>query len=340
MIPYGLLAGVMTEDSIEERQREVRLTEISSEGFRIRLCRRGKAEENIYPKAFKICFYQMDQAEYREIEIRHFQIESGEQTEFYQAYDIFTVQEDYKEDFQKLCVEYSRYISLKLEQDDEHLAQEMTGYPAQEEEEHFKNETEQNKAWFQNAEIFQNLPAELAVELDHPKLYEQYLTRPIERFMKEYWQQHGIKDARILGRQPDRLYIGNQFCPHLFPKEEQFFALLEKADKERMEVTVAFSFIREDRLAQTEQLLTRLDQWCEQQETSGAEKKRLEVVVNDWGLAHLVKRTEHLIPCLGTLLNKRKKDPRMSYKMGDKTLLEQNNLNAGFYRTYLEKSLL
>ena len=28
MIPYGLLAGVMTEDSIEERQREVRLTEI------------------------------------------------------------------------------------------------------------------------------------------------------------------------------------------------------------------------------------------------------------------------------------------------------------------------
>ena len=73
----------------------------------------------------------------------------------------------------------------------------MTGYPAQEEEEHFKNETEQNKAWFQNAEIFRNLPAELAVELDQPKLYEQYLTGPIERFMKEYWQQHGIKDARI-----------------------------------------------------------------------------------------------------------------------------------------------
>ena len=84
--------------------------------------------------------------------------------------------------------------------------------------------------------------------------------------------------------------------------------------------------------------MTRLNQWCEQQKTSGAEKKRLEVVVNDWGLARLVRRTKHLIPCLGTLLNKRKKDPRMSYKMGDKTLLEQNNLNAGFYRTYLEES--
>ena len=50
MIPYGLLAGVMIEDSTEERKREVRLTEISSEGFRIRLCRREKAEENISEK--------------------------------------------------------------------------------------------------------------------------------------------------------------------------------------------------------------------------------------------------------------------------------------------------
>ena len=149
MIPYGLLVGVMTEKSIAERQRDGRLTAIASEGFRLRLCRREKAEENIseehiYPKAFKICFYQMDQAEYREIQIRHFQIEAGEQTEFYQVYDIFTEQEDYKEAFQKLCVEYSRYISLKLEEDDAHLAQEMTGSPAQDEEEHFKNEAEQN----------------------------------------------------------------------------------------------------------------------------------------------------------------------------------------------------
>ncbi len=63
---------------------------------------------------------------------------------------------------------------------------------------------------------------------------------------------------------------------HIYsPKEEQFFELLEKADKERMEVTVAFSFIREDRLAQTEQLLTRLDEWCEQQETSGRRRNNL-----------------------------------------------------------------
>ena len=53
MIPYGLLAGVMTEDSIEERQREVRLTEISSEGFRIRLCRRGKQRRTFIRKHSK-----------------------------------------------------------------------------------------------------------------------------------------------------------------------------------------------------------------------------------------------------------------------------------------------
>ena len=191
MIPYGLLAGVMTEDSIEERQREVRLTEISSEGFRIRLCRRGKAEENIYPKAFKICFYQMDQAEYREIEIRRFSDRAREQTEFYQAYDIFTVQEDYKEAFQKLCVEYSRYISLKLEEDDAHLAQENDPViPRRKKRNISRMKQNKIKSGFRMRRSSEICPAEFAVELDHPKLYEQYLTRPIERFMKEYWQQH------------------------------------------------------------------------------------------------------------------------------------------------------
>ena len=50
MIPYGLLVGVMTEDSIEERQREVRLTEISSEGFRIRLAGEGKQRRTFIRK--------------------------------------------------------------------------------------------------------------------------------------------------------------------------------------------------------------------------------------------------------------------------------------------------
>ena len=350
MIPYGLLSGVMTEERkgepeinltgrklTETIQTEIRLTEISSEGFRIRLCRRQGQEKRIYPLYFNICFYQMDQAEYQEVRIHKFQIEAGEQTEFYQVYDIFTEQEDYIRAFQKLCMEYSRYIFLKLDGDDAVLSQQMTGYPAEKEAEHFSSWTEQKKEWFQNAAIYsdiQKLPAEFALELDHPGLYEQYLTRPVEAFMKEYWTEHGICDEAIRGIRPGRLYFGNQFCPHLFPEEEQIFELLEKAVAESMDVTISFSFIRENQLDQTSRLLRRLDQWSEKQ------RKKVEVVVNDWGMAELLKtETSHLNACLGLLLNKRKKDPRMGFKMGDRTLLDQNNLNAGFYQEYLEQEL-
>ena len=41
--------------------------------------------------------------------------------------------------------------------------------------------------------------------------------------------------------------------------------------------------------------------------------------------------------CLGVLLNKRKKDPRMAYKLGDRTLFEQNSVHAAFYREYLKE---
>ena len=44
---------------------------------------------------------------------------------------------------------------------------------------------------------------------------------------------------------------------------------------------------------------------------------------------------EALVPCMGTLLNKRKKDPRMGYKQGETGYFRENSLNAEFYRTYL-----
>ena len=341
MIPYGLLSGVMTDERKEEQ--EIRLTEISSEGFRIRLRRRQEKEGEVRPQYFTVCFYQMDQAGYQEVKIRQFQIGAGEQTEFYQVYDIFTEQEDYIEAFQKLCMEYSRYISLKLEGDDAALSQQMTGYPAEKETEHFSSETEQKRAWFQDGaicRILQDLPVEFALELDHPRLYEQYLTRPVERFMKEYWIQHGILEDRIRERQPDRLYLGNEFCPHLFPREEQLFELLEKAAAESLDVTVVFSFLRDNQLEQMKKLLKQLEQWSGDQKRSGIqEEKKVEVVVNDWGMAELVKtETPHLTSCLGRLLNKRKKDPRMEYKLGDRTMLAQNNLNAEFYQEYLEEA--
>ena len=103
-------------------------------------------------------------------------------------------------------------------------------------------------------------------------------------------------------------------------------------------MTVSFACQPEVSLKEAEQLLESLRSWCQK---NGS----IEIVVNDWGIAQLVGRyPEQFELCMGTLLNKRKKDPRLSYlksRLPDKDtgLLAENSLNADFYQKALEKSL-
>ena len=131
---------------------------------------------------------------------------------------------------------------------------------------------------------------------------------------------------------PDRLYIGNQFCHLLFPERKLLFEIIEKAVAEQVKITLVFSYIREYMLDYVTELLDEINQWCEEK------RQTVEVVVNDWGIDSLVKKgRRNLIPSLGILLNKRKKDPRVSFKKGEQKWLEMNSLNAGFYRNFLER---
>lgn len=94
-----------------------------------------------------------------------------------------------------------------------------------------------------------------------------------------YFRKNQIPDPPIF--HPDRLYIGNAFCPHLAPKEEELFALMDKACRESFAVTLVFPFLLEENLSETQARLQHLARWCEQ------ENKTIEIVVNDWGTAHL-----------------------------------------------------
>lgn len=86
-------------------------------------------------------------------------------------------------------------------------------------------------------------------------------------------------------------------------------------------------------LEDTFALLRKIDHWCSKNELE------MECVVNDWGMADFIrKETKHLLPCLGTLLNKRKKDPRINYKKGERDLYSQNSFNADFYQEFLRES--
>lgn len=275
---------------------------------------------------------------------------------------------EYREQVQAMLLWYDRYIRLKLTGDENELASAMAVYPTNGDAVTAENFEEQKKRWFgcedqeycrketgrereteekpQNrAEVMPETGSALeqfewAVELDTTWLYEEYLATDLKVFIDNYWKRNHLSGHWFSYIWPQRLYIGNAFCHLLFPKGDQLFLLLEKARKDGLQVTLTFSYIREFMLERMKMLLNRLEAWCEKNESI------LEIQVNDWAMAEMIKEKSLLIPVLGILLNKRRKDPRLHYKLETMTqtgaeaggkFLEENSLNADFYREYLEK---
>ena len=330
MIPFGLLAGFCGE-------AEIRITKLAEEGFCFRTIRENPSEK----EKFHLCFYDLQQNGYEELFVKPVDIKLEERTEVFTSYAVCVNEEAYRAAVQKLFYQYDRYIRLKLEKDDSGLAEALTGYPAKKDEEFAVSFAKQMEEWLEEEQGCRNekkigeveiLP-ELALELDCPHLYEAFLGSEIQLFLGQYTKAYGSLSELWKAKKPDRIYLGNAFCPLLFPENKMLFAMLEKAKREAFAVTLTFSYVREYQLSETETLLEKLQDWCRENETS------LEIVVNDWAMADLLKdRTKYFNPCLGVLLNKRRKDPRMTYKKGDLSLLKQNPLNADFYREYLEQT--
>ena len=334
MLPFGILAGYWGK-------REVRITAISEYGFQTRLATPATAEQKNAP--WELAFYDQKTASYQRILLRDATLLQEKEEDFDTIYTFATDQEDYRNAVQRLALQYSQYIRWKMEDDDAALAEEMTGYPAEQDAFHLESLEEQKKVWFSGIgkETFVALqngfaesgqpgqPVELALELDRPEWYTAYLSMESAVFFDAYFRKNQIPDPSIF--HPDRLYIGNAFCPHLAPTEEKLFALMDKACRESFAVTLVFPFLLEENLSETQARLQHLARWCEQ------ENKTIEIVVNDWGTAHLAAQFPVFSLCLGVLLNKRKKDPRMTYKLGDRTLFKQNSVHAAFYREYLKE---
>ena len=131
--------------------------------------------------------------------------------------------------------------------------------------------------------------------------------------------------------------------------------MLEKAFENKLAVTIAFTYVRDNLLEETEKLLQELQVWCQEKEQEvskqqvatkeqkGSRKQpAMEIIVNDWAMPALLHGKPHLKPVLGVLLNKRRKDVRLPYKHGignHVDSLAENNLNCGFYQNYLKNTL-
>lgn len=330
MIPFGLLAGFADEE-------EIRVTELAEEGFCFRML-----EPVGHISRFRLCFYDMASSEYHEISVTQFELFDviSEKVGIpVHVYTVYTEQENYRSLAQESIVQYDRFVRQKLSLEESEWAEALCGYPAAQDADFAEMLAEQKQAWFAacakvmkeaDAEYLANV--EIALELDRPELYEKYCTLPFAEFLDWYWQENRAMDLQKRLPVPRRLYIGNAFCHLLFPSENPLFVMLEKAREESLAVTVTFSYVREFQLEETKTLLKQLAVWCR------TNQKTLEIAVNDWGMFQMLANVRDVLtPCFGTLLNKRKKDPRMCYKKGSTELFAENSLNAGFYRDKLAR---
>lgn len=374
-------AGEIGVEEVSAREKEIRIIGIEEEKFCFRLAEWGDDAQSSL-ESFRICFYEMEKRAYREIRITDFEITGVSKKEFWTEISVkvpghsdqVETPSEFSRAVQKLLRQYDCYIRLKLECCDAEVSEALIGYPADLDEVHMDSLAAQKKRWFKtdskkeltekpekNREDRGQVKTEIALELDQPYLYEKYLSCSIEDFFHWYWKKNGLENHRLALSRPDRLYIGNAFCPLLFPDTGMLSRLLEKANAENLDITIVTSYLREEARESFENLLEKLEQWCEE---TGMET--VEMVVNDWAVADRisaqisdsislpsacgtfkeykasqtahVSHQSHIIPILGVLLNKRRKDPRSRYlnsNCNDRGNGE-NNLYADFYRDFLK----
>ena len=168
--------------------KEVRITAISEYGFQTRLATPTTVEQKNAP--WELAFYDQKTALISGVLLRD--------ATFCRKRGMILMlfipsprnRKIIKMTVQRLALQYSQYIRWKMEDDDAALAEEMTGYPAEQDAFHLESLEEQKKVWsfrvgketftaLQNgfAESGQpGQPVELALELDRPEWYTAYLS--------------------------------------------------------------------------------------------------------------------------------------------------------------------
>lgn len=176
---------------------------------------------------------------------------------------------------------------------------------------------------------------QLALAVNTTRLYKQVSRYGYRALMQIELERLSLDRHWLLSQPLTRVYIGNDYCPHLCPDEEMLTALLAEAQEAELDVTIVLPSLTEAQLEPVKRLLDSLNEWCL------SARKTVEVTVNDWSLFILLEPyRQTIIPVLGKLLNKIKKDPRTPLMFGyerHKDKLQENNVNAPHYLTFLNR---
>lgn len=212
---------------------------------------------------------------------------------------------DYQANFHRAMSDYAAYIRAFSDG----MPGDMVGYPY-EADENFEDPSDCDFSYLHFPEN-----REICISLRQPADYALYLDHSLPVFLEKYAADHRL--SKII--RPDRLYVSNGFCRQLFPDDETLRAIIRRAGEDALALTLVTA--PDPRLSEAI-----LQCW------NG------EMLVNDWGLLYRLQAYPQIQPILGTLLNKRRKDPRLCYVPAlEKEMLSQNAVNSYTYRQFLQK---
>lgn len=318
---------------------EVRIVELAFTGLSIRVPKELEKIDQI-----TLHFLHPEQNSYHSLVLREFQIEKEERA-FYDVYTIFTGEKNYVAYVKQTIKEYGDYIDLKLSGDDGYLSACMVNYPEKKDLECYATLEEQKRDWFHampvRSEKQYRLKAyELAFGADNPKRYQDYLSMSMAEYQEKLLKENNLLYHPLLYKEVQRLYIGNQFCHNLLPSKDMRLLIMNKAREENLEITLVFTYLRDEFVEKMEGELQSILTWCQYHQQS------IEVVVNDWGMVKMLQSMQAGIEKpwiqlnLGVLLNKRRKDPRYRYKRSIRENvdnLSKNNVNSESFQKYLRE---
>lgn len=181
----------------------------------------------------KVCFYDLEQALWQELVLTEYGLEKAPAlsqpghrekpcaASFYQLYRVYVTSPEFRIAVQKLLLQYTRYIHLKLEEDDAGLAEATVGYPVELEDCFADSLEEQKRKWFAQTDweaVLRPYPS-YALELDRPEWYETYLKESLSDFMTDYWKENNVASAFYAKRLPGSDLPWKSILPSALSKE-------------------------------------------------------------------------------------------------------------------------
>lgn len=233
-------------------------------------------------------------------------------------------------EIRRMLNSYARYLEIRSTGGAAAYSAHISAYPEEADEVFSPSPEIQRARWYREFPGLRNMPSNrsLAVALHSHELWQLYLEVPAEDFLPAYAANRALPAGILPVRRPDRLYIGNPYCDQIFPEAFCLAAIAAKADREGLRLSIVTAGMHAGGEAAADaQIAFAAD--------AGAE-----LCVNDWGVLRRAKMHPHRPEILlGTLLNRRRKDPRMAYKPGlqdRKALLAQNALNDPGWLHFLQ----